>query len=134
MREEATEKLSQFLCTHGGTAGTLHEQKENVLELVAAVNIPQHIQDLTCRIPKGKGMAGLAWERGIPVQTCNLQTDSTGNVQAGARAVKATAGVALPLTDQDGRIKAVLGIAFEEEREFSPDELTILMQDAQTFF
>ena len=59
----------------------------------------------------------------MPVQTCNLQTDSTGNVQAGARAVEATAGVALPLKDQEGRVKAVLGIAFEKEREFSQDEL-----------
>ena len=134
MIEEATDKLSQFLRHHGGAAGTFHEQRDDVLELVAAVNIPQHVQDLTSRIPKGKGMAGLAWERGVPVQTCNLQTDSTGDVQAGARAVEATGGVALPLTDQDGRVKAVLGIAFENEREFSQDELTTLMQDARTFF
>ena len=132
MIKEATEKLSQFLCNHGGSAGTFHIQKDEVLELVAAVNIPQHVQDLTFRIPKGKGMAGLAWERGVPVQTCNLQTDSTGDVQPGARAVEATAGVALPLTDQDGRVKAVLGIAFDTEREFSQEELTSLMQDART--
>ena len=134
MIEEATEKLSQFVRNHGGTAGTFHEQRDDVLELVAAVNIPPHVQSLTSRIPKGKGMAGLAWERGIPVQTCNLQTDSTGDVQAGARAVEATAGVALPLTDQDGRVRAVLGIAFEKERDFSQDELTTLMRDARTFF
>ena len=134
MIEEATEKLSQFLRTHGGTAGTFHEQRDDVLELVAAVNIPQHVQDLTSRIPKGKGMAGLAWERGVPVQTCNLQTDSTGNVQAGARAVEATAGVALPLKDEEGQVKAVLGVAFDEEREFSQDELTTLLHDARALF
>ena len=33
-------------------------------------------------IPVGKGMAGLAVERGRPVDACNLQTDASGDYAA----------------------------------------------------
>jgi len=37
------------------------------------------------RVPIGKGMAGLAAERNEPVSTCNIQSDNSGNVNAGAK-------------------------------------------------
>jgi hypothetical protein len=77
-------------------------------------------------------MAGLAWERGEPVQTCNLQTDVTGNVQPGARAVAAQAAVALPVRDAAGGVRAVVGIAFAGERELPAAELARLAEAAAT--
>lgn len=107
--------LEGFIREHGGIAGTVHRMAStdaNLLELAAAVNIPPKVQEITRTIPRGKGMAGLALERGAPVQTCNLQTDATGDVRPGAKAVGAQAAVAIPVRDAAGTIRAVVGIAY----------------------
>ena len=100
------------------------------LALDAAVNIPEAVQALVKQVPRGKGMAGLAWERGEPVQTCNLQSDASGDVRPGARAVAAQAAVALPVCDSTGALRAVVGVAFLGEREIEADELERLRLSA----
>lgn len=115
--------LRTFLEQHGGIAGTVHLIRGDVLRLVAQVNIPPPVVKVTETIPKGKGMAGLAWEREQTVQTCNLKTDDTGDVRPGAKAVDAQAAVAIPVLDGQGAVRAVVGIAFMGEREFSDAEL-----------
>ena len=59
-------------------------------------------------IPRGKGMAGLAWERDEIVSTCNLKTDETGDVRPGAKAVDAQAALAIPVRDGTGALRAVV--------------------------
>jgi hypothetical protein len=118
--------LDAFLKQHGGIAGTVHMVQGAVLALDAATHIPEPVKAITRIVPRGKGMAGLAWERGEPVQTCNLQTDPSGDVRPGARAVAAQAAVALPVRDGSGEIRAVVGIAFREERELLAPELARL--------
>jgi hypothetical protein len=76
-------------------------------------------------------MAGLAWERDKPVSTCNLKTDQTGDVRPGAKAVDAQAAVALPVHDERGDLRAVVGIAFAGEREMSESELAELGRSAE---
>jgi hypothetical protein len=115
--------LQQFLSAHGGVAGTVHVLDGEALTLAAAVNIPPPVAEKTRTIPKGKGMAGLAWERRLAVSTCNLKTDQTGDVQPGARAVDAQAAVAIPVFDAAGGVRAVVGIAFMGDRTFSAAEL-----------
>jgi hypothetical protein len=122
--------LEAFIASHGGIAGTVHTMGTEVLELAAAVRIPDKVQELTARIPKGKGMAGLAWERGAPVQTCNLQTDTSGDVRPGARAVDAQAAVALPVHDAAGALVAVVGIAFAEEGDIGEPRVDALNRAA----
>lgn len=125
--------LEGFLQAHGGVAGTVHTLDPpdgDMLQLAAAVNIPPKVQDVTATVPRGKGMAGLALERGQPVSTCNLKTDATGDVRPGARAVDAQAAVALPVRDDAGRIRAVVGIAYLGERELDDAELTALGEAA----
>src|SRR5262245_6934750 len=107
--------LKTFLGAHGGAAGTVHRLEGDVLALAASVNIPPPVVRATERIPFGKGMAGLAWERNRPVATCNLKTDETGDVRPGAKAVDAQAALAIPVRDADGRVRAVVGIAFMGE-------------------
>ena len=68
-------------------------------------------------------MAGLALQRREPIQTCNLQEDRTGNVKPGAKAVNAQAAIAIPVQDSAGKSCAVVGIAFQDEREFTPAEI-----------
>ncbi len=102
--------LTAFLAAHGGVAGTVHRVDETgELALTGAVNIPPPVQQLVARVPRGKGMAGLAFERNEPVSTCNIQTDATGQVRPGAKMIGAQAGVALPVRDAAGAVRAVVG-------------------------
>jgi hypothetical protein len=122
--------LSEFVRAGGGVAGTVHAVEGDELVLRAAHNIPEPVRRVTARIPRGKGMAGLALERNAPVQTCNLKTDASGDVRPGARAVDAKGAVALPVRDGAGRVRAVVGIAFADERELSETELGALLAAA----
>jgi L-methionine (R)-S-oxide reductase len=90
--------------------------------LASHVNIPPPVVKVTDSIPRGKGMAGLAWERDEVVATCNLQSDPSGDVRPGAKAVGAQAAVAIPVRAPDGGLRAVVGIAFLGERDFSEEE------------
>jgi hypothetical protein len=77
-------------------------------------------------------MAGLALERHEPILTCNLKEDRTGSVKPGAKAVDARAAVAIPVDDDAGNVRAVVGIAFPDERDFSPADLALLRRSAST--
>jgi L-methionine (R)-S-oxide reductase len=115
--------LTGFIAEFGGTSGTVHlRQPDAALQLVASHNIPAPVLQVVREIPLGKGMAGLAWQRNEPVSTCNLQTDSTGDVRPGAKAVQAQAAVALPVHTA-GEVTGVVGIAFSDERILSEAEL-----------
>lgn len=122
--------LRNFLARHEGTAGTIHLSENGGLKLAAAINIPPHVQQIVAWVPKGKGMAGLALERKQPIHTCNLKEDRSGNVRPGAKAVDAQAAVAVPVTDATGEVRAVVGIAFPNEREFTQAELDELIASA----
>lgn len=115
--------LRGFLSEHGGVAGTVHVVQGDLLKLSAAVNIPPPVVKVTESIPKGKGMAGLAWERDQVVATCNLKSDASGDVRPGAKAVDAQAALAIPVHGESGALRAVVGIAFVGERDFSEQEL-----------
>jgi L-methionine (R)-S-oxide reductase len=124
--------LQQFVSAHGGVAGTVHSRTGDVLTLSASLNIPPPVIEKTRVIPKGKGMAGLAWSRDEIVSTCDLKTDQTGDVQPGARAVNAQAAAAIPVHDASGGLRAVVGIAFMGERDFSAAELAAFAHAAQS--
>lgn len=115
--------LAAFVAQNGGVAGTVHRREGEALLLAAAKNIPPKVVELTRTIPRGKGMAGLAWERDETVATCNLKADTTGDVRPGAKAVDAQAALAIPVRTADGAVRAVVGIAFLGEREFAEEEL-----------
>jgi L-methionine (R)-S-oxide reductase len=122
--------LQDFVRGNGGVAGTVHRVENDDLVLEAAFNIPEPVRRVTARIPRGKGMAGLAMERNEPVSTCNLKSDATGDVRPGAKAVDAKAAVALPVRDSSGEVRAVVGIAYPDERDLSDAHLADLTQRA----
>lgn len=113
-------------------AGTVHRIEGGALVLTAAHRIPPPVVAATTTIPKGKGMAGLAWEREKPVQTCNLREDQTGDVRPGAKAVNAQGAVALPITGPSGDVVAVVGVAYADERVLDTDTLTKLTHEAES--
>ena len=116
----------------GATSGTVHLHENDGLRLTAAVNIPPPVQQIVAWVPNGKGMAGLALQRCEPVQTCNLQEDRSGNVKPGAKAVNAQAAVAIPVQNPAGYVRAVVGIAFQDEREFTSADLEELTRTVST--
>ncbi len=121
-----------FLSDADAVAGTIHLHENGGLRLAASVNIPPKVQEVVAWVPAGKGMAGLALERGEPVQTCNLKEDRSGAVKPGAKAVDAKAAVAIPVRDESDRIFAVVGVAFADEREIQDEELARLQRAAAT--
>lgn len=130
--DELERWLQGFLAKYNGAAGTIHLFENGGLRLASAINIPPQVQQIVAWVPNGKGMAGLALERKSPIQTCNLQEDTSGNVKPGARAVNAQAAVALPVSDGADGVRAVVGIAFAHEHEFTATELDDLIAAAST--
>ncbi|HME05907.1 MAG TPA: GAF domain-containing protein [Bryobacteraceae bacterium] len=124
--------LTDFLNEIGACAGTVHVCEGGGLRLAAATNIPEVVQQAVLWVPSGKGMAGLALERGQPVTTCNLKDDRSGSVRPGARAVNAQAAVAMPIRSGEGVIVAVVGAAFAEERDIGEKELHELAHHASS--
>jgi GAF domain-containing protein len=124
--------LQELLTKVNATSGTVHLHENDGLRLAAAVNIPPPVQQIVQWVPNGKGMAGLALQRREPVQTCNLQEDRSGHVKPGAKAVNAQAAVAIPVQDPGGEVRGVVGIAFQDEREFTPADLEDLRRNVSS--
>jgi hypothetical protein len=119
--------LERYLVAHGGVAGTVHRVvADGGLALAAAVNIPPPVAEVVRYVPRGKGMAGLALEQDQPIATCNIKDDKTGRVRPGAKAVNAQAAVALPVHDATGAVRAVVGIAWQDDRELAESQLAAL--------
>ncbi|MGE0883254.1 MAG: GAF domain-containing protein [Blastocatellales bacterium] len=116
----------------GGIAGTVHMQRGDDLYLTAAHNIPPSVIAIVAQVPHGKGMAGVAQVKKAPVQTCNLQTDESGKIKPGARAVNAQSAIAAPVLNDAGEVLAVVGIAWNEEGEINPEEEQAIMKLSAT--
>ena len=120
--------LESLLERIGAIAGTVHEQRGHDLYLTAAQNIPPPVVVIVAHVPHGKGMAGVAQVKKQPVQTCNLQTDDSGTIKPGAKAVGAQAAIALPVLRDDGEVRAVVGVAWDHEGELGPEFEQSMMQ------
>lgn len=120
--------LESLIAQLGGIAGTVHVQRGDDLYLTAAHKIPSNVIAIVAHVPHGKGMAGVAQVKKEPVQTCNLQTDETGNIKPGAKAVNAQAAIALPVFDAVGAVRAVVGIAWSHEAEIGAAEQQTMME------
>ncbi len=132
MTDALQQWLNEFVNEHGAVAGAVHLFENGGLKLAAAVNIPPPVRQAVEWVPNGKGMAGLALQRKEPVQTCNLQEDRSGAVKPGAKAVNAQAAIALPILNSTGDVRAVVGIAFQDERQFTPADIENLTNSAST--
>jgi hypothetical protein len=128
--ESMTVWLQGLLGRHAAVAGTVHVVRGELLEIAAAVNIPPKVQEITAKIQLGKGMAGLAWQHDKAISTCNLQEDTTGAVKPGAKAVDARAAVALPVHTREGVIRAVVGLAWMDDRDLPEALLAAIAADA----
>ena len=124
--------LDEFLTAFDAVAGSVHEQRGEDLFLTAAKNLPPPVISVVVHVPRGKGMAGQAQVRKAPVQTCDLQTDNTGAVKPGAKAVNAHAGIAVHVMSSAGDVLAVVGAAWMTEGDISPDRGQAIMRAASS--
>ena len=109
--------------------GTIHELgSDELLHLKAwAGSIPEHLLTVIQTIPVGKGVAGLAVERKEPVNLCNLQSDASGAARPQARDTGVKGSICVPVMSGERAVGA-LGIATIEEREFSQQDVELLLE------
>jgi L-methionine (R)-S-oxide reductase len=126
--------LARILKHFDADSGTIHWlESDGVLHLKAAsAGIPQVVLDTIREVPVGKGMAGLAVERKAPVNACNIQTDTSGDVRPGARATGLQGSIVVPIL-RGGSAVGALGIANRRERTFTDDEAAFLMDVGKVF-
>jgi L-methionine (R)-S-oxide reductase len=114
----------------GSESGTVHLLGDDgLLGLVASVGIPPSLIPVIASIPVGKGMAGLAVQRDAPVESCNLQTDESGDVRPGSRATRLRGSVAVPIRDKAGLVRGCLGVGVVEERVYTDPEIERLLAE-----
>jgi len=121
--------LSTIISHFKADTGTIHLlESDGVLHLKAASKgIPPVVIDAVRLVPIGKGMAGLAAQRGEPVTVCNLQTDASGDVKPGARKTGMEGAIVVPIWSAS-KLAGTLGIANRAERTFSDDETEMLIE------
>jgi L-methionine (R)-S-oxide reductase len=123
--------IEHFACDNGtihmlGDDGFLHLKANGP-------GMPDVVLEKIRVIPVGKGMAGLCAERNAPVDSCNIQTDTTGGVQPGAKPTGLQGSIVVPIRDtMDGPAKGALGVATMKERTFTSTEIDELLECAMT--
>jgi putative methionine-R-sulfoxide reductase with GAF domain len=122
------EVLAEFDCqtgtTHRATRGEL-------LELVAAIGVPESLRPKIEKIPFGKGIAGVAAARREPVELCNLQQDLGGVARDKARQTQVAGSLAVPVLAADGeRVLGTLGIGKQVPHVFGAAERQALADRA----
>jgi L-methionine (R)-S-oxide reductase len=123
------EALADIVRSFGADTGTLHLiEADGLLHLKAySGRFPPPVLAVIQKIPVGKGMAGLAVERAEPVDACNIQTDTSGDVRPGAKATGMEGAIVVPIFDGT-RVVGALGIANQNERTFSDAEKDALIE------
>lgn len=121
--------LDDIIKRFGADTGTIHVLEDGVLVLKAHAGIPEHVAKIVGRVPVGKGMAGLAAERNAPVDSCNIQTDQSGDVRPGAKATGVNGAIVVPMRDASGAVRGTLGIGVHRVHEYSADETERLLAE-----
>jgi putative methionine-R-sulfoxide reductase with GAF domain len=111
---------------------TIHLIEDGILVLKAQVGVPDHVAKIISRVPIGKGMAGLAAERNAPVDSCNIQTDQSGDVRPGAKATGVNGAIVVPIRDASGSVCGTLGIGVHHVHAYTAEETKQLLEEAAT--
>jgi putative methionine-R-sulfoxide reductase with GAF domain len=123
-------QLEEIVQRFGADTGSIHLLEDGVLVLKAHIGLPPKVAEIVALVPVGKGMAGLAVERNEPVSSCNIQSDDTGDVKAGARQTGVNGAIVVPVRDSQGRAAGALGIGTHHPYEYTPDETSRLLAEA----
>lgn len=126
--QSCSDALARIVGDFAADSGTVHFLgRDGQLHLAAAsAGMPEAVLAIIRTIPVGKGMAGLAVERGEPVNACNIQTDTSGDVRPGAKATGLVGSVVVPIFEGD-KVVGALGVANRSERTFTEVEIARLI-------
>jgi signal transduction protein with GAF and PtsI domain len=115
--------LKRVMVAFDAQVGTVHwfDASTRRLRLAVQYGLPPELLPVVAEIPAGKGMAGLAVERREPVETCNLQSDTSGDVRPGARLTRMQGSISMPIFRGE-EIVGVLGVAKSVEHVFTDEE------------
>jgi L-methionine (R)-S-oxide reductase len=124
--------LQRIVRDFAADSGTIHFLgNDGMLHLAAAsAGMPEAVLAIIRTIPVGKGMAGLAVERAQPVNACNIQTDTSGDVRPGAKATGLAGSIVVPIFD-GSEVVGALGVANRSERTFAESEIAQLMYEGR---
>jgi L-methionine (R)-S-oxide reductase len=123
-------ELEAIIGRFGADTGTIHLLEDGVLKLKAHVGVPAPVVRIVERVPIGKGMAGLAAERNEPVSACNIQSDDSGDVNAGAKQTGVGGAIVVPIRNGLGGAVGALGIGVHREHTYSETEISQLLEEA----
>ncbi len=113
--------LAEFDCQTGTIHRTTGDGK--TLSLVCQIGVPDTLLEKIATIPFGKGIAGVAAERGEAVELCNLQQDLKGVAKVGARQTGVSGSLAVPVfASPGGPVVGTLGVGKFTPHEFSDGE------------
>ena len=128
--------LRDTLARFRSETGTIHrlDEETQLLHLVAHAGLPPQMIDIVKTIPVGKGIAGETVAKNRPVTICNLQTDTSGVAQPGAKQAGVGGAVCVPvrLGGYMGKIVGTYGIGTMREYEYSAAEINALQDIANT--
>ena len=126
--------LERIVRAFGAESGTIHwVGGDGLLHLAACVgHFPPPVMDAIRVIPVGKGLAGLAAQRGTCVIVCNLQTDDSGQARPAARATGMEGAITAPCIAPDGRVVGVIGVANAQARTFTDAEQASLLEHGRS--
>lgn len=125
-------RLEEIVGQFAADTGSIHLLEGGILILKAQVGLPPHIAEIVARVPIGKGMAGLAFERNEPVSSCNIQSDESGSVRPGARDTGVNGAIVVPIRNEQGQARGALGIGVRRAYEYSGEETERLLSVATT--
>ena len=125
--------LRDTLATFNSETGTIHKlhAPTQLLRLVVQVGLPPQLLNMVSIIPVGKGIAGECAQKNRPVTICNLQTDTSGVAQPGAKQTGVGGAVCVPIRAGE-IIIGTLGIGTQREHEYSAKEINSLQDLANT--
>ena len=121
--KELSEALRCVVRHFAADTGTLHILEDDGMLHLKALSgqFPPTLLAIIQKIPVGKGTAGLAIARGEPVDACNIQTNTSGDVRPGAKATSMEGAIVVPVFD-GARVVGALGVANRGERVFNDEE------------
>lgn len=127
------EALRQILKHFRSETGTIHRLDPNhqSLHLVVQIGLPPQLLDAVKTIPVGKGIAGQVIAQKKPVTICNLQTDTSGTAQPGAKQTGVGGALCVP-TRTGNEINGTLGVGTARPYEYSPEETRALEEIGRT--
>lgn len=127
--DHALQHAIEKLCADSGTIH-LRDADELILHLVASHNVPDSLIAAIREIPWGKGIAGLAAQNSEPVDYDNLQSSTSPEVHAEAKATGTEGAIVVPMM-HGNEVMGTIGIGCRTERSFTASEIRWLMDFAR---